>query len=129
MGRYSTPSGGVRAARRALGVLDWCLVRPLLTISRRRPDVGGPELFNFERSPRPVDPPVVMHHRIALVVVPDPHTATHDRLFITRVPIRRCVPSRRGGQAPALREERMEGVNKSVGLRGELFVDAPLNDR
>src|SRR5216117_3368060 len=117
MGRYSTPSGGVRAARRALGVLDWCLVRPLLTISRRRPDVGGPELFNFERSLRLVDAPVVMHHRIARVVVPDPHTATHDRLFITGTPIRGCVLSRRGRQAPALREERMERANKPVGLR------------
>src|SRR5437773_9817220 len=117
MGRYSTPSGGVRAARRALGVLDWCLVRPLLTISRRRPDVGGPELFNFERSPRPFDPPVVMHQRIALLVVPDPHSATHDRLFIIRVPMLRCLPFLRGRTAPALLDRRMHGVNTSVVLR------------
>src|SRR5205085_6653868 len=97
--------------------------------SLRRPDLGSPELFNLERSRRPVNPPVVMHHGIAPVVVSDAHAATHDLFFVAGAPVHRSVVRGRSGQAVTRREERMEGANEPIGDGGELLVHTPFEDR
>src|SRR3989454_6135227 len=83
------------------GVPAWCVVRPVPPITLRRPDLGSPEFFNLEPFLRLGDPPVVMHHGIARVVVPDPHTATHDLFHIEPARERSCVRSSRCGQVHA----------------------------